>query len=287
MLTLPGLPPEILVKIGCQLDAKDLCRLIRANRRLAMVLCPKLQRMAIDCPELGFAALLSAASNGNILLVKLYINHGLNDARLQPLKGMKRLYDLPDDYTPFFPGFLFSRNHQTAFLTAAMESNETTVKVIYETGIQKIVSRNYLRQSALHMAASNKDIGPLEYLIRNGADTNARDRYKQTPLHHAAAGWSGASHKHLRTLIRNGARVDALDFRKRTPLHMACIGGSWPKIKTLLENQADIQSMASNEKVDRTVPEVLPEVPLSLKSYNSFLQGLEKVGLEEKVSRLF
>jgi ankyrin repeat protein len=152
MLTLPGLPTEILVKIGCQLDAKDLSCLIRTNRRLAIVLNPKLQRMAIECPELGFAALLSAASNENIPLAKLYINHGLNDARLQPLGKLKKLYNLPDDYTPYCPGFLFSRNHQTAFLTAAMGSNETAVRVIYETGIQTIVSRNYLRQSALHMA---------------------------------------------------------------------------------------------------------------------------------------
>ncbi|KAI5847140.1 hypothetical protein DFP73DRAFT_368750 [Morchella snyderi] len=161
MLILPGLPPEILVKIGCQLDAKDLSRLIRANRRLATVLYPKLQRVAIDWPELGFPA----ASNENIPLVQLYINHGLNDSRLQSLKRLKKLYDLPDDYTPSYPGFLFSRNHQTAFHAAAMKSNEAAVRVIYETGIQTIMPSNYLRQSALLMAASNKDIGPLEYLI--------------------------------------------------------------------------------------------------------------------------
>jgi ankyrin repeat protein len=79
-------------------------------------------------------------------------------------------------------------------------------------------ARNQLGATALHLAATNADSGPLKVLIAAGAQVNARDNEDNTPLHMAAyAGRSEAA----RLLLEAGADVDAKSTGGRTPLSLA------------------------------------------------------------------
>ena len=70
-----------------------------------------------------------------------------------------------------------------------------------------------------------------------GADLNARDERKRTPLH-----WAASHNKNpevLKVLLAAGAGVNAQDEWKSTPLHWAAVRGNSAVVKTLLAAGAD------------------------------------------------
>ena len=69
--------------------------------------------------------------------------------------------------------------------------------------------------SLLHMSVF-LGLRPLsEFLIRQGADVNARSKTKFTPLHLAA---HQANEEMIKMLLAYGARTDLKDYLHRTPL---------------------------------------------------------------------
>jgi len=71
-------------------------------------------------------------------------------------------------------------------------------------------------ESALHIASYQADV--VKLLIQNGADVNAVNKKKETPLHDSAHGGHADVAK---VLIQNGADVNAVDCEKSTALHAA------------------------------------------------------------------
>jgi len=67
-------------------------------------------------------------------------------------------------------------------------------------------------------AAEEGTATDLQTFLDQGADVNARNRYKKTPLHYAACNPDAAV---LKLLIENGADVNAEDDEGRTPLDLA------------------------------------------------------------------
>ena len=57
----------------------------------------------------------------------------------------------------------------------------------------------------------------VRWLVEQGADINAADKYKRTPLHAQAATWSG----NIPLFLELGADLEALDYQNETPLHSA------------------------------------------------------------------
>ena len=88
---------------------------------------------------------------------------------------------------------------------------------------------------SLHWATQKGYSTIIEILLKNGANVNARDKFKQTPLHLAIL------HGHstiVEILLQNGANVNAKDRFKQTPLLLATQKGHSTIIEILLKNGA-------------------------------------------------
>ena len=72
--------------------------------------------------------------------------------------------------------------------------------------------------TSLHNACEKGSKFRVRMLLFNGADIQAKDTFKRSPLHKAVAGYHAEI---TRILLESGANVDAKDFRGYTPLHQA------------------------------------------------------------------
>ena len=91
------------------------------------------------------------------------------------------------------------------------------------------------RKNPLIIAILNGKYGVAKYLIRNGADINAKRGY-WTPIHAAV---ESGHFEIVKFLIQNGANVNALvGYERSTPLHIAAAKkGNSEIIRYLLENK--------------------------------------------------
>lgn len=76
------------------------------------------------------------------------------------------------------------------------------------------------------------------WLVDQGADISATDRYGETPLHNRAGHWQGKIH----VLLELGADVDCVDSRGDTPLHKAASVGQVQTARTLLDHGASVDA---------------------------------------------
>ena len=76
------------------------------------------------------------------------------------------------------------------------------------------------------------------WLVANGADVNARDVHKSTPLH----AWAARSRADLGVLVELGAELEAVNFDRNTPLHVAAQSHAPDAVAALIELGADISA---------------------------------------------
>jgi hypothetical protein len=93
----------------------------------------------------------------------------------------------------------------------------------------RVDARNKYRQQPIHMAVWSPAV--LVFLLAKGADPNARDMDRLTPLHWAA--WLGRAAS-AKILLKRGARPDLKDAAGRTPLDLARQNGHQEVIKLLV-----------------------------------------------------
>ena len=86
----------------------------------------------------------------------------------------------------------------------------------------------------LHTAARWKHAHVAAVLLEGGADPNAADHHKLTPL------FEGRSAGVAKLLIDEGAKVDARDAADQTPLHWAAARGDAEVVMALLDAGADV-----------------------------------------------
>ncbi|WP_128100324.1 ankyrin repeat domain-containing protein [Paenibacillus sp. DCT19] len=76
----------------------------------------------------------------------------------------------------------------------------------------------------------------VRWLVEQGADINAQDKYQRTPLHAHASHWSG----NVALLLELGAELDAVDYQNETPLHAAVNSFRTQAVQELVNHGADI-----------------------------------------------
>jgi len=120
-------------------------------------------------------------------------------------------------------------------LSASGEGNLEEVKSLLDRGAN-VNAEDHIKQTPLHMAAWFDSTEIARLLLDRGARVDAEDDEKETPLHRAA--YSGRTAV-ARLLIDRGANVNAEDGDKWTPLHMAARNGHTEVAKLLILNGAD------------------------------------------------
>jgi truncated hemoglobin YjbI len=110
-----------------------------------------------------------------------------------------------------------------------------------------LVHERYAGRTLLHAAAAAGSLTTVELLLRLGADPNAADGGRHTPLYSLGNECmvSGSANV-VRALVRGGAIVDACDGVKHcTALHMAARRGNVEVAEALLDCGADIEARDS------------------------------------------
>jgi TonB family protein len=86
----------------------------------------------------------------------------------------------------------------------------------------------------LHMAVMFEHKELVRLLIHYGANVNENNNILLTPLHMTR------NPGIVRELIDNGAEIDAVDYKKNTPLHLACRFGDMETVVLLIHHGANV-----------------------------------------------
>lgn len=112
--------------------------------------------------------------------------------------------------------------------------------------------------SLLHVAAANGQDGCVTFLLKHGADVNARSSHGYTPLHFARMDWElyvdvedtvwklsvGNRSSIAQLLIDAGAAIDAANEEGWTPLHSAALYGDHALAEVLIAHNAAVDVRA-------------------------------------------
>ena len=126
-----------------------------------------------------------------------------------------------------------------AALVTAVRAGETKVVEKLISVTPDLVKGHDLEGATpLHHAAGFGNLATMKLLLDKGADVNAPNRRKSTPLF-----WALHDEAKVRLLLAAGAKVDARSNDGRTPLYLvASIPNSIPVLRLLLEKGADVNA---------------------------------------------
>jgi ankyrin repeat protein len=125
---------------------------------------------------------------------------------------------------------------RVAALVAAVrvQSAEAVAKLLASDS-DAAKARDAAGSTLLHHAAAFGSIDTMKLLLDAGADVNAANRRRSTPLH-----WSLHDEAKVRLLLSRGAAINAKQVEGRTPLYIAAsMGQGTSLVKLLLENGAN------------------------------------------------
>lgn len=94
----------------------------------------------------------------------------------------------------------------------------------------------YSKSTALSFFKVPNDL--VRWLVDQGADINARDRYGRTALHKQAMSWCG----NIELLLELGAAIEALDYQNETPLFAATESFNPNAVYTLVGKGANLSA---------------------------------------------
>ena len=105
-------------------------------------------------------------------------------------------------------------------------------------------------------AVENKVDIVVDYLVDNGADVNAQDKYGMTPMHHTAI--RGNRKALQRLLISPGIIKEPRDAQDSTPLHLAATYNQ-PSIAKILLNEGQANPRAIDKDLRTPLHEACQE----------------------------
>ncbi|HKB10793.1 MAG TPA: ankyrin repeat domain-containing protein, partial [Vicinamibacterales bacterium] len=125
---------------------------------------------------------------------------------------------------------------RVAGLVAAVRAQSTdAVAKLLASNSDAAKSRDAAGSTLLHHAAAFGSIDTMKLLLDAGADVNAANRRRSTPLH-----WSLHDEAKVRLLLSRGAAINAKQVEGRTSLYIAAsMGQGASLVKLLLENGAN------------------------------------------------
>jgi ankyrin repeat protein len=126
---------------------------------------------------------------------------------------------------------------KTALMMAAFSGLLSTVKILRQYKA-KYNLHDYAGNTALHYACDSRSAELVDWMINDGAPTEAVDMNGYTPLLRVAA--LNGTRQLVAALIRHKANVNAADKKKKTALMMADVNGNAPDVQALLDSRADI-----------------------------------------------
>lgn len=131
--------------------------------------------------------------------------------------------------------------------SASSLDDDTRLRELLATDPASVHERHSDNTAPLHWAAAAGAGKCAKALLAGGADVDALNSGKKTPLHKAAApldavpiDWTFPPiHRVISLLIEHGANLDAQDNKGRTPLHLAAYGGFADAAEHLMALGAD------------------------------------------------
>ena len=153
-----------------------------------------------------------------------------------------------------------------SFFKAAVDGDYEAIKTAIDSGIDVNAKGGFFGRTALSSVAHLGHMKIAELLISRGAEVDAKDSFRATPLHRA----SREGHKNISELLINkNANVNAIDVYGGTPLDFA-ISSNHPEIADLLrkhggktkkelEGGEPVAEAAKPERQARKVPDTIHE----------------------------
>lgn len=151
--------------------------------------------------------------------------------------------EIEEFFPNFYGGEEYNINRYTAESVLDLAAQRGHADIIKEIAKQEpsIVSRSTAQRTgftALHYAAKHSQVGSIDALVDAGADLEARDNRGDTALHTAteSRNWKAT----LLALLRHGANIDAQNTSRRTPLHKTIAEDNMAAAGILVSAGADL-----------------------------------------------
>ncbi|XP_011445686.1 E3 ubiquitin-protein ligase MIB1-like isoform X2 [Crassostrea angulata] len=180
--------------------------------------------------------LVKAAANGDYVKVEDLLSRPDNDVSYQPAQNAAE----KADNSHLAANGMFAGH--TALQAASQNGHTDVIKILIKHDVDfEIEDKDGDR--AVHHAAFGDEPSVIEQLQRGGADLNARNKRRQTPLH------IGVNKGHIgvvKTLLDLGCHPSLQDSEGDTPLHDAISKKRDDMISLLLEHHADLTITNNN-----------------------------------------
>ncbi|KAJ3376336.1 hypothetical protein HDU84_000354 [Entophlyctis sp. JEL0112] len=141
----------------------------------------------------------------------------------------------------------FAQHHTPDELQAWLQGSQSAVvKWLVDHGAN-VNAENVNKATPLHIASQNGHLEVVKWLVDHGANVNAENVQKATLLHIAS---QNGHLEVVKWLVDHGANVNAENVNKWTPLHIASSNGHLEVVKWLVDHGANVNA----ENIQKATP---------------------------------